>query len=144
MEEGGEDGRAEHATDEDVAIVGSIALTVAHGALAVVWIGVARLLEAGEEAGGEEGDGISGRTKGKPELLFWLERCGVPDEAGVEVREDSKDALLNLGADLFLGDLLLGDGHINVHGGGSDGEADDRELTVFSGVESDLVGFVWF
>ena len=110
MEEGGEDGCAEHAADEEVAVVGSVALGVACGTLAVVGVGVARLLDAGEGAGGEEGDGIDGRTKGEAELLFWFERRGVPDEAGVEVRENSEDALLDLSADLFLGDLLFGDG----------------------------------
>ncbi len=76
--------------------------------------------------------------------MFGLERCCVPDEAGVEVREDSKDALLNLAADLFLGDLLFGDGDLNVYGGFGDGKSDDRELAVFSGMEIDLVGLVWF
>ena len=143
-EEGGEDGRAEHAADEEVAVVGCIALGVACGALAVVRVGVARLLDAGERAGGEEGDRINGRTKGEAEFLFGLERCGVPDEAGVEVREDSKDALVHLGVDLFLGDLLFGDGDLNVYGGCGDGKSDYRELAVFSGVDSELVRFVWF
>ena len=115
MEDGGEDGCAEHAADEDVAVVGAVAFSVALGTLAVVRVGVAGLLDAGECAGGEEGDGISGRTNGEAELLFGFEWRGVPDEAGVEVGKDSEDALLDLGGDLFFGDLLFGDSDLNVY-----------------------------
>ena len=51
---------------------------------------------------------------------------------------------MDLGGDLFFGDLLFGDGDLNVDGGCSDGEGDDGELAVFSGVDGDLVGLVGF
>lgn len=116
MEEDREDGCAEHATDKEVGVVGTVPLSVTLSPLTVAGIGVSRLLDAGEEASGEEGDGIGGRTQSKAELLFGWQRRSVPDEAGVEVGKDTEDALLDLGCDLFLGDLLFGDGDLNVYG----------------------------
>ena len=142
VEDRGENGCAEHAADEDVAVVGSVTLGITFGSLTVIGVCVARLLDTGEEAGGEEGDRIGGGAKGEAKLLFWVERGGVPDEAGVEVGKDSKDALLDLGGDLLVGDLLLGDDDLDSNVGGGDGKRDDGELAVFSGAEADLEGFV--
>ncbi len=142
VEDRGENGCTEHAAYKDVGVVGAVTLAVTFGSLAVVGVGVAGLLDAGEEAGGKEGDGIGGGTKGEAEFLFWVERGGVPDEAGVEVRKDSEDALMDLGGDLLVGDLLLGDDDLNGYVGGGDRKSDDRELAVFSGAERDFEGFV--
>ena len=51
---------------------------------------------------------------------------------------------MDLCGDLFFGDLLFGDGDLNVNCGCSDGESDDGELAVFFGVDGDLVGLVRF
>ena len=72
VEDRGENGCAEHAADEDVAVVGAVTLGITFGSLAIIGVGVAGLLDAGEEAGGEEGDGIDGERKARRNFCFGL------------------------------------------------------------------------
>ncbi len=81
-----------------------------------------RLVDAGGDAGENEGDGIDGGAQGELELLPGAEGRGVPDVAGVEVGDGAEDALLLLDLELLGGDLVLGEGL----DGGADGGKFER------------------
>ena len=74
-------------------------------------------------------------------LLLRLEWRSVPEEAGIEVGEDSKDSLMDLGDNLFLGDLLLGCGYCHSYRGRSYCKSNLRHLVSLAGMQRDLVGF---
>ena len=130
--------------DEDVRIVGAVSLRVAFRTLSITRVGVSRLLEAGEQGGVEEGDGIGSCAECEMEFLFGLEGRSVPDEAGVEVGKDTQNTLLDLGIDLFPGELLFRDGDVEFQPGDSDWKSHLWELISLSGMERDLVGFEGF
>ena len=140
MKDRGEGGSADHVADEEVTVVGAVTFGVTLSALAVAGVGVVGLLDGGEDSSVEEGVDVGSGAKGEAEFLPGLQGRGVPDEAGVEVGEDSEDALLDLGVDLFFGELFFGDSDVEfdlLHG---DGKGDSGELEFFSIVERDLVG----
>ena len=121
VEDRGQDGSADEATDNDIAEVGAVTPRVAVDAVAVAGMSAAGLLDAGDDAGGDEVDGVRGGAQREVELMLRLEWRGVPEVAGVEVGEYAEGALLDLGVDLLGGDLVFGDCDADVRGGGGDG-----------------------
>ncbi len=75
------------------------------------------------------------------ELLLGLERRSVPEEAGIEVGKDPKDSLVDLGDNLFLGDLLLGCGYGHTYRSRSYWKSNLRHLVSLAGMQRDLIGF---
>ncbi len=144
MKEGGKSGSADHVADEEVGVVGAVAFGVSLCALSVAGVGVVGLLDAGEDSSVEEGVDVGGGAKGEAKFLPGCERRGVPNEAGVKVREDADDALFDLGIDLFFGELLFCDGDVELDFGYCDGESNPGEQIFFSVAERDLVGFERF
>lgn len=139
-EECGEDGAADDAADEDVAVGCSVALAEAFCSVAVAFVLSTGLFFAGDDAGGGEGDGVGGGADGEFELLAGGEGSGVPDEAGVEVGEDAEDALFDLGVDLLFGELLLGDGDRYVGGVGGYGQGDAGKLVALATADLNVRG----
>jgi hypothetical protein len=69
MKNGGEKTSTQHVTDEDITIIGRVALDKSLGALAVAWVGIARLLDTGEQSGIDERNRISCGAKRETKLL---------------------------------------------------------------------------
>ena len=69
--DGGKDCRAERAADEGVSVGCAVALAVALDAGAVVGESVVGLLDAGDDSGAKEGDGVGGGVERELEFLAW-------------------------------------------------------------------------
>ncbi len=126
VEEGGKEGGAEEGGGEAVAVGGGVALGVAGEAGAVAGEVALRLLDAGGDAGGHEGERVDRDDGGELELLAAGEGRGVGDVADEEVGQDAEDALVLFGGDLLFGEVFDGDG-VDGGGDGFDAELNRRE-----------------
>jgi hypothetical protein len=138
VEDGGIDGRAEERGTEAVAVTGGVALGVASEARAVAGEVSLDLLDSSGDAGGYEGEGILRHNDGQFELLTTGKGRGIGDVTNEEVGEDAKDALVLLGSDLLLGEVLDGDG-VDGGGDGFDAEFYCRDDDAFAFVNDEDV-----
>src|SRR5258707_6679209 len=105
MQDGGQDGAADHNVGQTVGIVGAETLTICLPTLPVVVV-VARLIEASQEGGAEESDGVRRGLKSESELQLRCQWHGVAIIDRVEVGDETQDALLLLRLFLLSGDLF--------------------------------------
>jgi hypothetical protein len=151
VENGGQDGLADHGAANGVEVRNADAVQVAHGTPSECGVAVVRFAEAGDDKGSGEGDGVSYAAEGEAEFLFGGEGDGVGDVGDVELREDAEDALLLLLVDLLIGLIVAGRGGSVLRGrrlrglscGGRVGEGfrrDKREGLGYAGKEGELRG----
>jgi len=137
MEERVEKNAGDDAADNGAAVVRGVLLKITTGAGAVFGIGTGGLLNASADAGGGEEDWIRSGTDGELELLAHVERCSVPDVAGVVVGKNAKDALMELVVELGIGDLYDGECDGGVGGSAGDGKSDFGEFIGLAGFDID-------
>ena len=105
MQDGGQDGAADHDVGQSVGIVGAETLSICFTALPEVVV-VARLIDASQEGGAEESDGIRRGLESESELQLRCEWHGVAIIDRVEVGDETQDALLLLSLFLLSGESL--------------------------------------
>ncbi len=135
VKERGQHGAAKDDVASPTGIAGAEAFEVALGALDVGG-GGGGLINAGDEGGGTDTDGVGGGAEGEGVLQLRRHGREAVIVGDVEVGNDTEDALMFLGLDLLDGELAGVDG-VDAGVDGGDGELDLGQLQLLAGREHD-------